>query len=227
MPAALDAASRLQLQIAPLLGGVAGGWRAVLAKADGMSATSRRPPDDRRAARTAPAPFSGAGAAGASYSWLLRLMGNLNVGRGYTSAVHVAEVEVDTRLGRTRVLRVHAGVAAGRLAAPELAAAQAHGAVIQGLGFALFEQREVDPHTGLVLSANLEDYRIPGIADAPEIELYFAPEGFDHVPGKGVGLGEVCTLPVAASVANAVFDATGFRPHELPIRPDRLLEGLA
>jgi xanthine dehydrogenase YagR molybdenum-binding subunit len=132
-------------------------------------------------------------------------------------------VEVDTRLGRTRVLRVHAGIAAGRLAAPELAAAQAHGGVVQGLGFALYEQREVDPHTGLVLSTNLEDYRIPGIADTPEVQLHFEEEGFDHVPGKGVGLGEVCTLPVAASVANAVHDAIGVRAYELPIRPDRLL----
>jgi len=61
----------------------------------------------------------------------------------------------------------------------------------------------------------------------PEIEVHFDEGGFEHVRGGGVGLGELCTLGMAASIGNAVHNATGWRPYELPIRPDRLLRGLA
>ncbi|MDQ3886392.1 MAG: molybdopterin-dependent oxidoreductase, partial [Actinomycetota bacterium] len=207
-------------------------WAEVLAEAAGAGAAGARvvagrPGDDRRLARAATRALAGAGVAGAGYGVLLRLTGALNTGRGYAGAVHVAEVEVDTRLGRTRVLRVHGGLTVGRPAVPELAAAQARGSIIQGVGYALYEERQVDPQTGLILTAGLEDYRIPGIADIPEIDLHFDPDGFDHVPGGGIGMGEVATLPVAAAIANAVRDATGVRPYELPISPDRLLDGLA
>jgi xanthine dehydrogenase YagR molybdenum-binding subunit len=237
VPAALDAAQRLRDELARRLGGrptPAGvqrragllPWPDAIAGGNGVRVSSRRPGDDRRRGRSALAAYPGTGALGVGFSLMQRLMSRLQTGRGSTGSLHVAEVEVDTRFGHTRVLRVHAGLAVGRLAAPALAAAQVRGAVIQGVGYALYEQREVDPHTGLVLSAGLEDYRIPGIADTPDIELHVDPGGFEHVPGQGVGLGEVATLPVAAAIANAVHDATGVRPYELPIRPDRLLSML-
>jgi len=83
-----------------------------------------------------------------------------------------------------------------------------------------------DPQTGLTLTSNLEDYRIPQLGDTPEITIHFHEPGWEHVPGGGVGLGEVATISPAASVGNAIFNATGFRPTVLPVRPDRLLEGL-
>jgi xanthine dehydrogenase YagR molybdenum-binding subunit len=226
-PAALDAAARLQRRLAPD-GPPPGdpGWRDVLAKAHGVRVASRRPEDDRKLARLATAPLSGAGAMGAVVARILRLTSGMAAGRGATSSVHVAEVEVDTRFGHTRVLRVHAGLAVGRPVAPELATGQVRGSVVQGVGYALYEQREVDPHTGLILSAGLEDYRIAGIADVPDIVVHFDTEGFEHVPGGGVGLGEIATVPVAAAIANAVHDAIGVRQYELPMRPDRLLEAL-
>ena len=131
-------------------------------------------------------------------------------------------MEVDTLLGRP-VCPPCTLAGGGPAGAPELASAQVHGAVIQGVGYALYEQREMDPHSGLVLTAGLEDYRIPGIADVPEIDLHFDEDGFAHVAGGGVGLGEVATMPVAAAVANAVHDATGVRMYEIPMRPDRIL----
>ncbi|MFD0804253.1 molybdopterin cofactor-binding domain-containing protein, partial [Streptomonospora algeriensis] len=148
------------------------------------------------------------------------------VGRGFTGSVHVMEVEVDTLLGAVRPTRCWAGIAAGRMYAQRPARNQCEGGVVQGIGYALYEQRRDDPRTGTVLTANLEDYRLPGIGDTPEIEVHFHEEGWEHVPGGGVGIGEVSTIGVAAAVGNAVFDATGWRPHELPIRPDRLLEGI-
>ena len=153
-------------------------------------------------------------------------MGGIQVGRGFSAALHVSEVEVDTRTGRTRVLRVHGGIAVGRIHAPVLARSQCEGSIIQGIGLALYEQQVLDPHTGLTLTANLEDYRIPQLGDTPEIDIHFHEEGWDRVPGGGVGLGEVATISPAASVGNAIFNATGWRPLSLPVRPDRLLAGL-
>ncbi|MFJ4777614.1 molybdopterin-dependent oxidoreductase [Streptomyces sp. NPDC088762] len=201
-PAAADAAARLR----EALGG--DDVAARLETADGVRVTGRRPRDRRGFA----VPFF--------------TMGGVAIGRGFTGSVQVAEVEVDTRLGRIRPLSVWSGIAAGRIHEDRLARSQCEGAVVQGLGYALYEERRVDPVTGRVLTDNLEDYRLPGIGDTPEITVHFHQEGFEHVPGGGVGLGEIATLPTAACLANAVRDATGWRPYDLPIRPDRLLEGL-
>ena len=73
---------------------------------------------------------------------------------------------------------------------------------------------------------SLEDCRIPGIGDMPEMEVEFLPDGFDHVLGGGVGIGEVSMVPVAASIANAVFHATGWRPTRAPIRPSDVIRGV-
>jgi xanthine dehydrogenase YagR molybdenum-binding subunit len=91
------------------------------------------------------------------------------------------------------------------------------------MGYALYEDREVDLSTGDVLSGSLDDYRIPGIADTPIIDVHFDEGGFDHVLGGSVGIGEVATVPTAAAIANAVRNAIGVRPYEIPLRPDRLI----
>jgi len=140
--------------------------------------------------------------------------------------VQVIEVEVDTWLGHIRVVNVHTGIAVGKIAAPALARSQATGSVIQGLGYALYEARKVDPRTGDILTGGMEDYRIPGIADTPAIDVHFDEGGFQHVAGGSVGIGEVATVPTSAALANAVCNATGVRLTELPIRPDRLIAAL-
>ncbi|MCP3756563.1 molybdopterin-dependent oxidoreductase [Streptomyces sp. TBY4] len=208
VPAGADAAARLRAALGA--GDGDGDLGTRLDGANGVRVTGRRT-RDRRGYVT---PFN-------------LTAGGVAIGRGFTGSVQVAEVEVDTRLGRIRPLRVWSGIAAGRIHEERLARSQCEGAVIQGVGYALFEERRTDPATGRVLTDNLEDYRIPGIADTPEITVHFHQEGFEHVPGGGVGLGEIATLPTAAALANAVHDATGRRPYDMPIRPDRLLEGLA
>jgi len=240
VPAALEAVARLRAQIVQALGlrdareddtGIrhaAGSisWKEAIASAPDVTAVADRPGDDHTASNAA-GPLAGAGPAGAVMRWAMRRSMTLEVGRGSTGAVHVSEIEVDTMLGKVRVLRVAAGVAAGRIAAPALARSQCYGGVIQGIGYGLYEQRQADTRDGLVLTAGLEDYRIPGIGDVPEIDIHFMEDGFEHVPGGGVGLGELSTIAVAASVGNAVYNATGWRPRELPIRPDRLVAGLS
>jgi len=165
--------------------------------------------------------------------FLMGLMQRINpdphagsLGRGLSLAVTVTQVEVDVRLGKIRPLGVWEGIAAGRIFVPTLARSQVHGGIIQGLGYALYEERQIDLATGFHLSANLEDYKIPGIGDAPPMEVMFLEEGFEEVRGRGVGIAELCTIGVAASVGNAVFDATGWRPLKTPITPQDVVEGV-
>jgi xanthine dehydrogenase YagR molybdenum-binding subunit len=197
-------------------------WRELIAASPDLRVSAVRGKDATPTAAGTMSPLKSAGIMGRVFAWMLRRHSNIVVGAGVPSSVQVIEVEVDTWLGHVRVLNVETGIAVGRLVAPELARNQAAGAIVQGLGYALYEARELDAR-GDVLSANLEDYRIPGIGDTPEIHVHFDEAGFDHVAGGSVGIGEVATVPTSAAIANAVRHATGVRPYEVPLRPDRLL----
>ena len=185
-------------------------WRDALAAARPQRVVARRPKKGEKHAL----PIS------------LDVGGKVNVGRHLTGAVQIAEVEVDTRLGRVRVVEMWGGYGAGRIVCPELARSQAAGGVIQGIGYALYEERHLDPLQGLMLSATLDSYLIPGIGDVPPITTHFHEEGFELALERIVGLAELVTLPTSAAIANAVAHATGFRPRELPIRIDRVLAGV-
>jgi xanthine dehydrogenase YagR molybdenum-binding subunit len=224
VPALLAASQKLKTQAAlkPAPGSNAP-WREWLAAASDQSVTTGRPEDDRRNIYGRASLLHEAGVVGRVFGWMLRLRQKLAVGAGAPSSVQVVEVEVDTWLGRVRVKRAWSGISVGRLASPALARNQATGAFYQSLGHALYEAREIDPVTGRVLSVNLDDYRTPGVADAPPVEVYFEENGFAHVSGGSVGIGEVAAVPTPAAIANAVRNALGVRPQEIPIRPDRLL----
>ncbi|HXW20252.1 MAG TPA: molybdopterin-dependent oxidoreductase [Roseiarcus sp.] len=231
VPAALVALEKLKDGIAKrtrreVQAGSNAPWREMIAECPNFSVSGERARDSRNLSPGVRSPVKDAGLIGAVFSFMFRRFLHLAVGAGAPSCVQVAEVEVDTLLGQVRVLKVQSAIAAGKIAAPALARNQASGSIIQGVGYALYEGREIDLATGEVLSAGMEDYRIPGIADTPAIEVHFDEQGFDHVPGGGVGIGEVATVPTAAAIANAVRNATGVRPTEIPLRPDRLLRML-
>ncbi|MFZ2160197.1 MAG: molybdopterin-dependent oxidoreductase [Bradyrhizobium sp.] len=201
-------------------------WREMIAAAPDLSASAVRPEDSRPKSPGVRSPLKDAGFMGLIFGWMMRRFSNIVVGAGVPSSVQVIEVEVDTWLGHVRVLNVHTGIAVGKIAAPALARSQAAGSVIQGLGYALYEAREIDPRSGDILSAGMEDYRIPGISDTPGIDVHFDEQGFDHVLGGSVGIGEVATVPTSPALANAIRNATGVRLTEIPIRPDRLIAAL-
>jgi xanthine dehydrogenase YagR molybdenum-binding subunit len=221
----LKASIEQQAKRAPVPGSNAP-WRELIAASPDLSVSAIRPEDDKRTAPGIRSPLREAGLMGIIFGWMLRRFSNLAVGAGVPSSVQVIEVEVDTWLGHVRVLRVHTGIAVGKIAAPALARSQATGSVIQGLGYALYEARETDPHRGDILSGGMEDYRIPGISDTPEFDVHFDEGGFDHVLGGSVGIGEVATVPTSPALANAIRNATGVRLTEIPIRPDRLIAAL-
>ncbi|MDP4712225.1 MAG: molybdopterin-dependent oxidoreductase [Saprospiraceae bacterium] len=138
-------------------------------------------------------------------------------------SVFVVKVVVDTLLGRIRVEKVWGGIASGKIVVPELAKSQCYGGIIQGLSYALYEERRMDRHTGRPVNLNLEDYHIAGLGDTPDMELYFHEEGFEASKGATAGLGEISTIPVAAAIGNAVFNATGKTPLRLPLDIQQIL----
>jgi len=230
VPPMLAAIAKLKAEIEksaarPPLAGSNAPWRDLIAASPDIAVSAERAKDNPPPAGIS-SPLKQAGLMGLIFGWMLRTFNHIVVGAGVPSSVQMMEVEVDTWLGRVRVLNAYTGLSVGKLAAPVLARSQAAGSVIQGIGYALYEARETDPLTGHVLSSNMEDYRIPGIADMPRCEVYFDEAGFEHVPGGSVGIGEVATIPTSPAIANAVRDAIGVRMTEIPIRPDRLVAAL-
>ena len=229
VPTARAAAEQLKARLRAETRGNVGdnaAWSEIVAKAPDINIESGRPADSTTINPQLRSPLKDAGMIGTAFDWMLRTFAHIETGRGSAGAVQIAEVEVDTWLGTTRVRRFYSGLTVGVPQVRRLAESQAEGSIIQGIGYALYEAREYAPASGHVLSAGLDDYRIPGIGDTPEMIVHFDEKGFEHVPGGGVGIGEIATLPVAAAIANAIHNATGVRPYEAPIRPDRLLAGL-
>ncbi len=138
-----------------------------------------------------------------------------------------AEVEVDIETGLVRVLRFVAAHDSGRIINPRLAESQLEGGILQGLGYALFEERSLDEATGVPLNASMHDYKIPTLSDLPRIEAFFVP-GADTVANHtgAKGLAEPPIIGVAPAICNAVCDALGVDVSEIPLTPWRILSAL-
>jgi CO/xanthine dehydrogenase Mo-binding subunit len=144
-----------------------------------------------------------------------------------TFGAQCVEVEVDIDTGEVQVLRVVAAHDCGRIINPTMVDSQVIGGVTQGLGFALTEERVVDTVSGVILNANLEDYKVPTVADVPPIvhaRVDLADPAANSTGAKGIG--EPPLVPTAPAIANAIFDAVGVRLRHLPLSRHRLLEAL-
>jgi xanthine dehydrogenase YagR molybdenum-binding subunit len=146
---------------------------------------------------------------------------------GETGGVQFVQVAVDVETGVVKVEKVVAVHDAGRIVDTLTARNQVNGGVIQGISYALFEERRLDRAQGDMVNPTHDTYRILGAADCPEIDVVFVKmdNGFNNV--GMMGLGEPATVPTAAAVANAVFNATGARVREIPMTPARVLAALA
>jgi len=146
----------------------------------------------------------------------------------HTWGCQVAAVAVDPGLGIVAVEHIWAVHDVGRIINPLLASSQVEGGVLQGVGYALSEERVIDRTTGVPVNATLDDYKVPTISDAPRITIEFIDLP-DPVAGNTAakGLGEPPVIPTAAAIANAFAHATGIRPRRLPLTPARVLEALA
>jgi xanthine dehydrogenase YagR molybdenum-binding subunit len=135
-----------------------------------------------------------------------------------------AEVEVDTETGHVQVLRMisvqDCGLPLNRLAVES----QINGGMVQGIGMALLEGRVMDATLGVMVNSSFMDYKIPGCLEMPREMLPLIDDG--DTRQLVVGVGEPPSIPPAAAIANAVFNACGVRFRQLPITPDKILMGL-
>ncbi|MGW9369617.1 xanthine dehydrogenase family protein molybdopterin-binding subunit [Streptomyces xanthophaeus] len=135
-----------------------------------------------------------------------------------------AEVSVDPLLGLVRIRRMFAAYDVGRVISPKLAHSQAIGGMVGGIGMALLEGTVTDHRDGRIVNASLADYLVPVNADVPELDAAFIDTEDPLADPIGVkGLGEITIVGVPAAIGNAVFNATGKRLTDLPIRLEALL----
>jgi xanthine dehydrogenase YagR molybdenum-binding subunit len=147
--------------------------------------------------------------------------------RVLTFGVQVAEVAVDVETGEVKVERVAAIHDVGRIINPLGARSQVEGGIIQGIGHTLSEERLLDPRSGVVLTQTLDAYKLPTIADVPELVCEFVDRPDSHLTNLGSkGLGEPPIVPTAAAIANAIRDATGADVRSLPITREEMLRAL-
>ncbi len=147
-------------------------------------------------------------------------------GIGDTAGCQFAQVAVDTETGVIRVEKVVAVHDAGRIIDTLTARSQVNGGVIQGIGYALYEEKRLDIPTGDMVNADLDTYRITGMEDVPEIDVVLTSVASGFNNAGVMGLGEPTTVPTSAAVANAVFNALGVQLRELPMTPARVLAAL-
>ncbi|HEY8693542.1 MAG TPA: xanthine dehydrogenase family protein molybdopterin-binding subunit [Chloroflexota bacterium] len=136
----------------------------------------------------------------------------------------VAEVEVDPETGEVKVLHISAAHDSGPLINPMAAEGQVEGGVIQGLGFGVME--EVILEEGKVANPNFGDYKIPTIADIPEIKESFLPDAPGPLPYGGRNISEHSLIVTAGAIANAVRDAVGARITSTPITAEKVHQAL-
>jgi CO/xanthine dehydrogenase Mo-binding subunit len=138
---------------------------------------------------------------------------------------HLARVHVDEDTGVVRVLQYVAVQDVGRAINPAGIHGQVAGGVAQGIGWALYE-RIVYDEDGHLRTGSLMDYALPTFVHVPPIETVLVEVPFPDGPLGARGVGEPPIVAGAAAIANAIFDATGVRPTELPMTGERVLSAL-
>ena len=136
-----------------------------------------------------------------------------------------AEVEVDMKLGTIQILNIINVHDSGKLLNPQLAQMQVHGGMSMGMGYGLSEQLVLDEKTGRPLNGNLLDYKLMTALDTPDIKADFVELDDPMGPYGNKALGEPPAIPGAPAIRNAVLHATGVAFNEIPLAPQRLIEG--
>jgi xanthine dehydrogenase YagR molybdenum-binding subunit len=143
-------------------------------------------------------------------------------GEGNSFGAQFVDLSVDTETGQIRVDRVVAVQECGQVIVRKTAENQVIGGVIQGISYALYEDRILDRNTGTMVNPNLEMYKWAGARDVPLIEPIFYTKG-QTGPRS---LGEPPTIPTAGAVACAVYNAIGVPVRSLPLTPDKVLAAM-
>src|SRR6202030_3924161 len=133
------------------------------------------------------------------------------------------EVRVIEESGEVRVSRWLGSFDCGKIVNPTTGVSQLRGGIIMGIGMALTEETLFDERRGRIMNPSLAEYHVPVNLDVPHIDIIYTGIPDEHAPAGARGIGEIGITGVAASIANAVFHATGKRIRDLPITLDKLL----
>ncbi len=139
-------------------------------------------------------------------------------------ATQLAEVEVDTETGRVQVLRIVSATDAGKAINPLAVEGQMQGGAVMGLGYALYEQHILDK--GVPQTGSLAFYLLPTSMDVPEVECEIVEVHDPMGPFGAKGIAEPTTIPTAAAILNAIYDAVGVRITETPATPERVYHAI-
>jgi xanthine dehydrogenase YagR molybdenum-binding subunit len=141
--------------------------------------------------------------------------------------VDYVELAVDTETGRVHIEKVFAAHDCGRPINPTGVISQINGGILQGISYALFEQRIMDRNAGYMLNANLENYKILGARETPEIEVVLVENYIAQSSTDAAGIGESAgIITLAAAIGNAFYNATGVRMRRIPMNPANVLAAL-
>ena len=144
----------------------------------------------------------------------------------YSFSIHFVQVKVHQLTGVVKVNKIVSVGDSGKIVSPKTARSQMIGGAVGGIGMALTEEAILDNRYGRYVNNNFADYHVPVHADVPEIDVLFIDKpDFIVNPMGAKGMGEIALIGFAGAVANAVFNATGKRIRNLPITPDKILEG--
>jgi CO/xanthine dehydrogenase Mo-binding subunit len=156
--------------------------------------------------------------------------GELTVTKNYYSeanagsyGAHFADVSVNTETGEVKINRYVAVHDVGRAINPLSLEGQIEGGVQMGMGYALSEKIEIDKKTGVVTNALTKKYGIFRAPDMPPIEMALIEKGEEPGPFGAKSIGEICTIPSAPAIINAVNNALGTTIRELPASKERIL----
>jgi xanthine dehydrogenase YagR molybdenum-binding subunit len=141
--------------------------------------------------------------------------------------VDYVELAVDTETGRVHIEKVFGAHDCGRPINPTGVISQINGGILQGISYALFEQRIMYRNAGYMLNANLENYKILGAREVPEIEVVLVENYIAQSSTDAAGIGESAgIITLAAAIGNAFYNATGVRIRKIPMTPANVLSAL-
>ncbi|AEW05677.1 Xanthine dehydrogenase [Sulfobacillus acidophilus DSM 10332] len=142
----------------------------------------------------------------------------------YSFGCHAVEVEVDPDTGKITVVQVVAATDCGNVINPVGAEGQVEGGVMQGIGYALYE--DIKFAEGQPLNTRFGTYKIPTVMTVPPITAIWVETDDPRGVYGSKGLAEMGMVPTAPAIANAIYNATGVRITSLPITPEKILQGL-
>jgi CO/xanthine dehydrogenase Mo-binding subunit len=143
-----------------------------------------------------------------------------------TFGAQAVELEVDTETGRVHILRVAAAQDFGKAINPKLCTSQVYGGIEFGIGYGLTEEGLYDPKSGMLLTRNLHQYRMPTSLDFPTVDVYLTEVEDPYFAYSAKGAGENTNAPTPAAIRNAIYDAIGIWFNDLPMTPDKIIKAI-